>query len=303
MRLALFFVWIVLCVSAACSLVTPAAANDEPPITLAHPVVFEAPYRLGERPSVKSKDEAKEEETALARWNVGGRNGTWHPHPRVIVDNVRVKGQVSSAAVQRTARAHGYWPIRRCYDPALPDKPELRGKLTVRFTLRNSGTAVRFSVVGKPTLDDPKVVACLRNAFRAIKFPRTRRGDATVSLDVTLHPGDAPMKAVEDPPVTRGPGVIDLPSVQAVVARHAGAQVQECYAQAVRRVPGLWGRLVLRLDVAPNGGIREIVETDSTFPDLQTTRCAVKAIQPIGLPPPRGGDVRIVLPIRFGHPR
>ncbi len=303
MRLALFFVWIVLCVSAACSLVKPAAANDDPPITLAHPVVFEAPYRLGERPSLKSKDQAKEEEAALARWNVGGRDGTWHPHPRVIVDNVRVQGKVSSAAVLRAARAQGYWQIRRCYDPALPDKPELRGKLTVRFTLRNSGTAVRSSVVGKPTLDDRKVVACLRDAFRTVKFPRTGRGDATVSLDVTVHPGDAPMKAVEDPPVTRGPGAIDLPAVQAVVARHAGVQIQECYAQAARRVPGLWGRLVLRLDVAPNGGIRHIVETDSTFPDPQTTRCAVKAIQPIGLPAPQGGDVRIVLPIRFGHPR
>jgi hypothetical protein len=111
------------------------------------------------------------------------------------------------------------------------------------------------------------------------------------------------MKRAEDPTVTRGPGAIDLAAVQAVVARHAGGRIQECYAQAVRRVPGLWGRLVLRLDVAPNGGIREIVETDSTFPDSLTTRCAVEAIQPIGLPPPQGGDLRIVLPIRFGHSR
>jgi hypothetical protein len=85
------------------------------------------------------------------------------------------------------------------------------------------------------------------------------------------------------------------------VARDAGNIIGQCYAEAAQRVPGLWGRLVLRVDVASNGGIREVVEIDSTFPDPKTTQCAVDAIRKIGLPVPSHGDLRFVLPIRFGE--
>ncbi|PKN48927.1 MAG: hypothetical protein CVU63_03600 [Deltaproteobacteria bacterium HGW-Deltaproteobacteria-20] len=304
MRIATNLVWLSISTCVACSSLTRSAHADvsAPPITAQHPVVFEAPYKLGARATVRSANEAKAEAEAIARWNAGGRASPWHPHPRVIVDNVRVQGAISSAAVLRTARAKGYWPIRRCFDPALPDQPTLRGKVSVRLTVNASGKATRSAVVGKPTLTDPQVVACLRNGMRGITYPRTRRGNADVTLDVTVHPGDAPMKAVEDPPVSPGPGSVSLPVVQALVARHAGARIQQCYVDARQRVPGLWGRLVLRLDVAPNGGIREVVETDSTFPDLSTTRCAIEAIRGIGLPPLDHGDARIVLPIRFGAP-
>jgi len=304
MRIATILLWLGISTCVACSSLARSAYADPstPPVTAQHPVVFEAPYKLGARATVRSANEAKAEAEAIARWNAGGRASPWHPHPRVIVDNVRVKGAISSAAVLRTARAKGYWPIRRCFDPALPDQPTLRGKVSVRLTVNASGKATRSAVVGKPTLTDPEVVACIRNGMRGIVYPRTRRGNAEVTLDVTVHPGDAPMKAVEDPPVTAGPGSVSLPLVQALVARHAGAQIQRCYVDARQRVPGLWGRMVLRLDVAPNGGIREVVETDSTFPDPSTTRCAIEAIRGIGLPPLDHGDVRIVFPIRFGAP-
>jgi hypothetical protein len=304
MRAATILIWMGISTCVACSSLARSAHADlsTPPITAQHPVVFEAPYKLGDRVTVRSAKESKAEAEAIARWNAGGRTSPWHPHPRVIVDNVRVKGAISSAAVLREARAKGYWPIRRCFDPALPEQPTLRGKVSIRLTVNASGKATRSAVVGKPTLADAEVVTCIRNGMRGIAYPRTTRGNAEVTLDVTVHPGDAPMKAAEDPPVTAGPGSVSLPVVQALVARHAGARLQHCYVDARQRVPGLWGRMVLRVDVAPNGGIREIVETDSTFPDPSTTRCAIEAIRGIGFPRPDHGDVRIVLPIRFGAP-
>ncbi len=304
MRVATIMIWMGISTCVACSSLSRSAQADPStlPVTARHPVVFEAPYKLGARPTVRSASEAKAEAQAIALWNAGGRASPWHPHPRVIVDNVRVKGPISSAAVLREARAKGYWPIRRCFDPALPEQPTLRGKVSVRLTVNASGKATRSAVVGKPTLTDPEVVTCIRNGMRGISYPRTRRGKAEVTLDVTVHPGDAPMKAVEDPPVTAGAGSIPLPVAQALVARHAGARIQQCFIDARQRVPGLWGRMVLRLDVASSGGIREVVETDSTFPDPATTRCAIDAIKGIGLPPSEKGDVRIVVPIRFGSP-
>ena len=307
---SLFLVGIIVGVVCA-SFEHAACANesDQPsePDQLEHPekpfpiVVFEAPYKLGTRYVLKSPADAKAEADAIALWNSGGRASAWHPQPRVIVDNVRVQGAISSVAVLRTARAQGYWPIRRCYDPALPDQPTLRGKASVRVTIDTSGKATRSTIMGKPTLDDQQVVACIRDGMRGIAYPRTTRGTADVTMDITLSPGDALMKRVEDPPVDAGPGTVSLPIVQAWVARHAGAVIQHCYAEAVQRIPGLWGRLVLRLDVAANGAIREIVEIESTFPDPLTTQCSIDAIRRIGLPPPENGPLRIVFPIRFGE--
>jgi len=204
--------------------------------------------------------------------------------------------------VLRRARSQGYWPIRRCYDPALPDDPDLGGKMTIRFTIRHTGTAIRPVLVNKPTLDERKVVDCIRRSFRKIEFPRTRRGHARVWLRITVSPGDAPMKPVEDPEVTPGPGSLPGTTVQALVARHAGGRVQRCYVEGVQRMPGLWGRLVLRADVTKRGRIRDLREIRSTFPDPRTTRCAIDAIRAIGFPAPKGGDVRMIIPIRFGTP-
>ncbi|HOT11839.1 MAG TPA: AgmX/PglI C-terminal domain-containing protein, partial [Polyangiaceae bacterium] len=301
MRTAREVIGIGILSSLACSTLVLSARADlsSPPITAQHPVVFETPYKLGHRALPR---ETKAEAESRTRWNMGGKTGPWHPHPRVIVDNVRVKGAVSPASALRLTRANGYWPIRRCYDPSLVEQPSLRGKVSIRVTVGASGKALRSSVVGKPTLADTQVTSCIRDGLRGISYPATGKGKAEITFDVTVNPGDAPMKPVPDPPVSGGPGTLSLPIVQALVARHGGEAIQRCYEQAQRRVPGLWGRMVLRLDVAPNGAIREIVETDSTFPDEATTQCAIDAIRGIGFPPPHGGDLRIIVPIRFGRP-
>ncbi len=309
MRFEMFPACFALTIVVACTtLALSASAQTEsvsvkPPVTVEHPVVFETPFKLGSRPTLRTQSAARAEAISIKRWNVGGRNGSWHPEPRVIVDNVKVKSRSRrKSSVRRTARAKGYWNIRKCYDPALADNRDLRGKMTLRFTLRKSGTVVRPVLVGRPTLRDANVVKCIRRSMRKIKFPRTRRGDARVQLDIALSPGDAPMKAKENPPVTPGRGSVDSAIAQALAARHAGKKIQACYTAAVRRVPGLWGRLLLRADVASNGTIRELVEVDSTFPDQQTTVCAIKALKRIGLPPPKGGEVRMIFPIRLGNP-
>ena len=306
-RIAAIFVGSCVAVGGAWLLGAESANATEPAVhATAAPedqlVVFEAPYKLGARYVLRSEADAKLEAEAIARWNEGGRARSWHPQPRVIVDNVRVKGAISGAAVLKTARAQGYWPIRRCYDPALPDKPDLRGGVSVKITIDGSGRATQTVVVGQPSLSDRQVVECIRNGLRGFKYPASRRATSDVTLDVTVGPGDALMKRVENPAVTAGAGDMDYPVVQALVARHAGADVIRCYSDAARREPGLWGRLVLRLDVAPNGAVRDIVEIDSTFPDSATTKCAIDAIRKIGFPPPTNGNIRIVVPIRFGSP-
>jgi hypothetical protein len=279
---------------------TPAAsatALPPQPITARLPVVFEPPHKLDARPSLRDKARADEERIVLSRWNEGGRSAPWHPAPRVIVDNPRVTGPIRPATVLRTARAKGYWLIRSCYDAALAENQDLGGKLSVGFTIRKSGALVRPAIAGKPTLPDAKVVQCIRLSMRKISFPRPR-SDARVTLDIQINPGDAPVPLSRDD--TPGPGSIDTPLVQGTLAAGAGAAVQQCYVDGVRRMPGLWGRMLLLADVAYDGTLRGLTEVGSTFPDPQTTRCVSEAVRAVALPAPNGGELRIVVPIRFG---
>ncbi len=272
------------------------------PSYVAHPVAFERPYKLGLREHLADKDLARDDEQELARWNEGGRRERWHPQPRVVVDNVRVQGKASASAVLREARKNGYWVIRRCYAPALPADQQLHGKLSMRLTLQANGKVSAAAITGRPTLEDKDVLACMRKSFRGVELVRTHGGTAKVTLDIMVNPGDAPMKAIEDPPVTGGSGVLDPAVVQALVAAGAGAAAQRCYEDGVRRVPGLWGRLTLRADVSPDGLIGSLVETESTFPDPATTSCIVDAIRAVRLPQPKGGELRLVIPLRLGTP-
>lgn len=265
-------------------------------------VVFESPYKAGARPALSDPEQARQEEQRQSVWNRGGRDGKWHPEPRVVVDVVRVQGALTTAVVQREARKQAYGAIRKCYDAALLRNPQLKGKLRVQFNIRHSGSVGKPKTVGHPTLDAKAAVSCLTKSVSSIDFPATKKGDATAVLELTLNPGDLPVRPAEDQPREPGPGKLDVNAAQAVVAAALGRAARDCYGKGMDRVPGLWGRLVLRADVGADGSVREVIETDSTFPDPETSRCVSQALGRVGFPPPRGGELRLVVPIRFGRP-
>jgi hypothetical protein len=220
--------------------------------------------------------------------------------PRVKVDNPRVVGKITPAIVLRETRKLHYWPIRRCYDAALAKDQALRGSVTVRFTIKANGQASAGSVVGQPTLKDRDTGRCIAASFSSLHFPRPTKGTAKVTIDIALNPGDAPMRGSDDPAVEPGPGSIDMQAFQAVTANN-GVSIIQCYQQGLARVPGLWGRMALRLDLDPNGAVRDAVESESTFPDSQTTQCVIDALKKIQYPAPTSGDLRVIVPIRFGN--
>lgn len=277
--------------------------EPHPAIAPEQQVVFEPPYKLGQLPYASDPEQAVEQARQLARWNEGGRAGGWHPAPRVVVDNVQVRGKAKARNVLRDARKYGYWPIRKCFDAALVNDPELDGKVRIRFTLRSNGRVSKPHLVGRVELADKPTARCLAHAFDQVSFSSPGKGNSTVTLDVAVHPGDAPVRPVEDPPVRAGPGRIDVQAVQALLAAEAGARIQQCYEQGRERVPGLWGRLALRADVDADGIMRDLLETESTFPDPVTSRCVQEAIIAVPLPRPSGGDLRLVIPLRLGLPR
>lgn len=281
------------------------ATDLEPdvPDTPAHPralVVFDPPYKLGARPRLPDPTLEQRENKDLAAWNRGGRDGKFHPEPRVVVDAIKAQGALTAAVVQREARKNAYGAVRKCYDAALAKTPQLSGKLRVQLTIRRSGAVGKSKASGRPTLDDKDAVSCLVAAMKTVQFPAPPRGDVTAVLELTLNPGDLPMRLAEDPPVEPGPGRLDANAALALVAGSIGKSVQHCYDSGLARVPGLWGRLALRADIAPEGSVRAVTETESAFPDAETGRCVSDALARVAFPAPRGGELRLVVPLRFG---
>jgi hypothetical protein len=296
--------------SSAASAPVRESSSSPPPASQAAPVLeqpqapavsFETPYKLGARPRVSDEELAEREQRALAAWNRGGREGKWHPEPRVMIDNVKVRGRIADAIVLRETRKLHYWPIRKCYDPALAANQQLHGKLHIQVTIRHNGSTHGAKSIGKPTLDDAACVSCIVKSFSGLKFPATTRGDATVTLDIGLNPGDLPMSPPEEGPPDPGPGLLDPHVAQAVVAGTAGHQVQRCYQQGLERVPSLWGRLALRAELDPAGAVTALIESESTFPDPATTSCVIDAVRKIVFPAPKGGGLKLVIPFRFGR--
>jgi TonB family protein len=80
----------------------------------------------------------------------------------------------------RLIRAH-LIDIRLCYERALKRRPELSGKLLVRFTLTAAGT-VSGVAVDEDTMGDAEVAACVRSVVGRWRFPAPPRGGVEVSF-------------------------------------------------------------------------------------------------------------------------
>ncbi len=266
----------------------------------AYPVVFEPPYKQGLRPKLRDARLAREEAQELGVWNEGGRSTKWHPAPRIMIDNPRVAGSLDANAALREARKRHYWPIRKCYDPALAKDPTLRGKVSVRLTVRPSGSVTGPNLVGHSSIDDRDVVRCIVGSFGSLRMPKPRKGRARITLDVSVNPGDAPPPTSEDKSSDPGPGTTDMHALQATLAGKAWEPIRACYMAGCERVPGLWGRMALRVDLSHSGAVRGASETETTFPDAATVRCVEEVLGAVEFPVPDGGDLRVVVPIRFG---
>ena len=70
--------------------------------------------------------------------------------------------------LSRSIRSH-MAEVRACYERALKRRPDIGGRLVLRFTLTPAGT-VSSVAVDEDTLGDPEVTACVRNAVALWRF-------------------------------------------------------------------------------------------------------------------------------------
>lgn len=65
--------------------------------------------------------------------------------------------------------------VRHCYQRELNRKPDLAGKISIKFVIASDGTVSR-SAVNKSTMGDAGVEACIAERFLTMKFPEPKGG-------------------------------------------------------------------------------------------------------------------------------
>ncbi len=92
------------------------------------------------------------------------------------------KGDIARA-VRRRANS-----IRACYEQRLQVNPNLRGKVTARWTIGLNGRVQKASTAGN-TLGDGAVTSCILRVIRRMAFPRPEGGICIVQWPFVFNPG------------------------------------------------------------------------------------------------------------------
>jgi hypothetical protein len=96
-------------------------------------------------------------------------------------------GNLEAEVIQAVVRAE-YNRFRTCYREGLSRDPRLRGRVSARFTIQQSGLVARVGDAGSD-LPDATVVSCVLNVFTTLRFPRPVGGTVAVVYPVMLEPG------------------------------------------------------------------------------------------------------------------
>ena len=102
-----------------------------------------------------------------------GRRPTRVPGP-ITVGKVEAIGALSKEAIRRVINRHRN-EVKFCYERGLQNRPDLEGRLTMRFMIAPSGMVQVASVSGS-TLGDAGVESCVLASVRRWTFPQPEGG-------------------------------------------------------------------------------------------------------------------------------
>jgi hypothetical protein len=111
----------------------------------------------------------------------GGGLGPRAPRvpPRLVAYPPEVRGGLSKEVIRRVVHRH-LAEVRHCYEQRLIARPDLQGRVAVRFIIGATG-AVAAAVVTSSTIEDAAVAPCIANAVKRWSFP-TPEGSGIVSV-------------------------------------------------------------------------------------------------------------------------
>jgi outer membrane biosynthesis protein TonB len=96
---------------------------------------------------------------------------------RAEVEGGEVDAEVVVKAISRRRSA-----ILDCYERALKRNPDLKGKVTIKFTIGPTGAVVEISAPGNTT-GDSEVAACIVSRVRGFRFPKPKPEGSSVTVE------------------------------------------------------------------------------------------------------------------------
>ena len=97
-------------------------------------------------------------------------------------------GKLDSSAVSAVFKRRAS-AFRNCYEGRLRDKPNLAGKVVVRFTIGAAGRVTNIDVASNSTGDSP-VGSCIVDKVRGMRFDKPANGDVTFTYPIVLSKGN-----------------------------------------------------------------------------------------------------------------
>ena len=108
----------------------------------------------------------------------GGLRGRRASVPQIRTGTASVRGSLSKEVIRRYIR-RSINQIRYCYEQQLARRPDLSGRVQIRFVISSSG-AVTSSSVAESTLGNPAAEQCVARAVERIAFPQPEGGGVVI---------------------------------------------------------------------------------------------------------------------------
>lgn len=105
--------------------------------------------------------------------------------PRLTYGATQVNGRLPPEAIQRIVRQN-FGRLRGCYEAGLQRRPDLEGRIAVKFVIDREGQVAMTSAAER-SLDDESVAKCVTRAFDAMAFPKPEGGIVTVVYPVVFE--------------------------------------------------------------------------------------------------------------------
>ena len=108
----------------------------------------------------------------------GGFRGRSARVPKIRSGAADVRGSLSKEVIRRVIRRH-INEVRFCYEQELNQRPDLEGRVTVKFIISPTGS-VQTSMVSNSTLKNGRVEKCVAGAVRRWTFPAPDGGGVVI---------------------------------------------------------------------------------------------------------------------------
>jgi TonB family protein len=116
------------------------------------------------------------------------RDGGPKPVPHFFEEPPVTEGALDPELVRKVIHSH-VSQIRFCYEQELSHKPDLAGRVRVRFTVNGAGDVPAASIAEGTNISDPELRACILSRVRGWQFPAPKGGgSAIVTYPFLLQP-------------------------------------------------------------------------------------------------------------------